>query len=512
MNKLKLSLITAGVLAAAAGGTTFYAAHKAETDLRAAYDWFNKEIGEGWLDQKLQLKNAQYSKGLLSAEAQFDLTIPGSPDKLTILQHIHNGPLLKTADGWKLGWYSVDFEVDPKILAKLDAKTKAWLEQHKSLLAVGYHVGLDNTRHAFFKQGEIRFEDDGMQFVSAATTHTLDFDAALSHIRYRFAMPQLSFSGKSKQDGGELKDMVLEGEINANEGKLDFNNAKHQFNLGSLTIKEQKPDLDANLGIEEPASETAASDAAASEAPPPPPKLKDQIVTIKDFSFGSHGELKDGFYDQSITYRIGDIQSNIKEFSIGKDPIRSLEFGFSLKHIHAESLRGLTDSVVVMYRNLLRQSIGGNYRDLDKQMGSAAFGMGAVMLANWTTIAKHDPIISIDKFELKTAANRSAQGDLSIVLKGLTDADIGGFNWQSIQQKLLIDGKGSISESLLKATDNGYKPEVADRYIKAGLLSRDGDRLSSSIKVAAGKITILKRVFDNFQALEAESNRLEQTP
>ncbi|NLR74520.1 DUF945 family protein [Leeia aquatica] len=510
MNKLKLSLITVGVLAVAAGGTTFYAAHKAETDLRAAYDWFNKEIGEGWLDQKLQLKNAQYHKGVFNSEAQFDLTIPGTPDKLTILQHIHNGPLLKTANGWKLGWYAVDFEVDPKILAKLDAKSKAWLEQHKNLLAVGYHVGLDNTRHAFFKQGEVRFEDNGEQFVSAATTHTLDFDSALSHIRYRFALPQLSFTGKDKKTGGALKDMVLEGEIRSTEGKLDINNAQHQFSLGSLSFTEQKPDYSAEeLFTEMPASEASAGEAAASDVPAEPPvKMKTQQVAIKDIQVSGNGELKDGFYNQSVSYKLGDIQGNADGLALGKDPIRSLEFGFSLKHIHAESLRGLTDSMVVMYRNLLRQSLNGNYQDMEKQLGSAAFGMGAVMIANWTTIAKHDPTISIDKFVMKTAANRSMQGDLSVTLKGLTDADIGGFNWAAIQNKLLIEGKGSVSEALLKAMESNYQADRMERLVKAQLIRRDGDTLSTEFKVAAGQITVLKRVFPSLQAFEAETRKL----
>ncbi len=521
MSKVKIAVAGIVVLGAAAAGGTYYAGQKAQTDIKAAQAWFVNDLVKPWAGDKVRIENASYSQGLFSSESRFDVVVQGIPGKegatlepvrLPVRQLIQHGPLVKSVDGWGTGWYNVEYKLDLSPFYATAPELKKWVTDHPDLVTIGYKVAFNGERQGYLSHRELKADQNGEYVEIAPSVQRFTYSEAMDRIAYDINLPKVVIKGKDKTEV-TMEGLHYVGETTPVQGKLNFLNGGTEFHLAKLLVNytAPKPAVDPVLGDlgESGEAETAASDVATS-APVQPAPVADarKQLQLEDLHFKFAGTLKDEFFDLAYNYGLGNCVQ-CPDFAINKKPVKSVELAFSLNHFHAPSLSAMNDSLMGMYKTTFLESMQGNPRSFDtNKLAGQAMGMGMVMLANLTTLAKKDPEINISKFSLKTADGAEASGNMVYRLKGLTDQDIAAGNVDTILKRLFAEGKATIPESLIEPASTSH--EMIAKMVKAGWVKQGGGNLQYAFKFEGGKISIFDKQYQSVEELKTNALTMQQ--
>ncbi|MCB6182068.1 YdgA family protein [Leeia sp. TBRC 13508] len=508
MKKLPLIGGLVAVVALGGAGSIYYAGQKAETEIKNAQSEFQKEVISLLAGDSISIVDTKYNRSFLSSDNQFTILIRDGidasgnekpPVKLTIKQHIKHGPLLNTATGFKTGWYHVDYDLDLPTLfaevAKSDAAFANWISKHPKWVKLGYTVGLNEDRHVYLNTEALNEKTAMGTFEIAAASQQFTYTKAQDQIEFHFELPKLAVNTTgSKQENILLEGLVYDGKTEPVEGKFNPLAGNSTLKIASISASGMKPSLPPAFPIEAPASDTAE------------PAAKPYSVKMDNLAFTYKGLLKDGFFDLSYLYELGNCEK-CDELAINQKPVKSAKFGMELNHIHAASISGLNETIANLYKTMLIDTIKSKGKPNTDQLTAQMAGIGMVALTNLTTIAKNDPSFKISTVEVETKDGAKANMSASATLKGLTDMDISGGNPMAALKKLYAESSANFDWSLIPK-EVLANPSL-DKLIKAGWLKKENNHLLHSFKFEGGKITIFDKTYQSIAELEAAAVQMQ---
>jgi uncharacterized protein YdgA (DUF945 family) len=417
----KAAIAIAGLLLLAvvvAFGLTFYFSYHAE---KKVAEWTQK-ISETAPALKV---TSEYQRGLLTSTQRLTVGFPGAKGGNTgiVMKNvIHHGPF----PGFKtLGMATIDHSWE------FDEATQRELAKGfgtASPIAATTKVAFDASGITEFNGAPASYASGEEKVAWQGLTGTLRFTRNMDSYTGDFVAPQLSVTGK--QGGMEIKGLAIKADQRRMPGFEDMYLGKMAFTMESASARDATTDT----------------------------RLEKLVIDADATSADNQ------FMDVKAAFKVAKVATADFEAS-------DVEYAFSMKHLHAQSLAQLTKAV----------------RDSQPKPGAAPTDTAALqaqmaamqkaMKLHGLALLKNDPVIAIDSIKA-TMKDGEIKAGGTLRLPGVTEADI--------DQPFMLLGKIDAAASVSMPEVFARNQFAQSRVKRAKALGTLSDTQMTEVAATAG--------------------------